>query len=411
MAMTRAESERSSNALSVRSFRMLWLNNIPFFLVVNAQRFAFGCIVLDLLLRDEGAQGLVAFTLGLPTALVVLQAGVWADRHDRRRLLIGTQLASAAVMAGTALLIRSDHIEMGWVIIATLLAGSASAVGQPVRSSLIPALVGKDQLFSAIALNAIAMTLSLILGPVLVKIVGDQFGFEGAFWFQAGLLLVGTAFLLVLEVPAHDAVRERRPVVTEVREAVRHILGDSQLKTLFGLLLTGSLTVNPAVMVTLQAHVNSELGRNAGDAAIPFAMMGIGIAISSLFLMRRGDMANKGAVFQRAMMISGATILLIGFADSFTVVVGLSLVVGLSGGFFINMNQGLIQAGTPQPLMGRVMAVYTLVANGLFPVGALILGMLATIIGTGPAISLAASISLSVVITTYVRNAELRRLA
>ena len=215
----------------------------------------------------------------------------------------------------------------------------------------------------------------------------------------------------MLEVPAHDAVRERRPVVTEVREAVRHILGDSQLKTLFGLLLTGSLTVNPAVMVTLQAHVNSELGRNAGDAAIPFAMMGIGIAISSLFLMRRGDMANKGAVFQRAMMISGATILLIGFADSFTVVVGLSLVVGLSGGFFINMNQGLIQAGTPQPLMGRVMAVYTLVANGLFPVGALILGMLATIIGTGPAISLAASISLSVVITTYVRNAELRRLA
>ena len=86
------------------------------------------------MLRDEGAQGLVAFTLGIPTALVVLQAGVWADRHDRRRLLIGTQLASAAVMAGTALLIRSDHIEMGWVIIATLLAGTASAVGQPVRS-------------------------------------------------------------------------------------------------------------------------------------------------------------------------------------------------------------------------------------------------------------------------------------
>ena len=185
--MTGTENEHTANALTVRPFRLLWLNNIPFFLVVNAQRFAFGWIVLDLLLRDEGAQGLVAFTLGIPTALVVLQAGVWADRHDRRRLLIGTQLASAAVMAGTALLIRSDHIEMGWVIIATLLAGTASAVGQPVRSALVPALVGRDQLFGAIALNAIAMTLSLILGPVLVKVVGDRFGFEGAFWFQAGL--------------------------------------------------------------------------------------------------------------------------------------------------------------------------------------------------------------------------------
>ena len=409
--MTGTEGERTANALTVRPFRLLWLNNIPFFLVVNAQRFAFGWIVLDLLLRDEGAQGLVAFTLGIPTALVVLQAGVWADRHDRRRLLIGTQLASATVMAGTALLIRFDHIEMSWVIIATLLAGTASAVGQPVRSSLVPALVGRDQLFGAIALNAIAMTLSLILGPVLVKVVGDQFGFEGAFWFQAGLLVFGTVFLLMLDVPAHEEVRERRPVVAEVRESVHHILGDSQLKTLFGLLLTGSLTVNPAVMVTLQAHVKSELGRDAGDAAIPFAVMGIGIAISSLFLMRKGDMANKGAVFQRAMMVSGATTLLIGLANSFAVVVGLSFVMGLSGGFFINMNQGLIQARTPQPLMGRVMAVYTLVAQGLFPVGALILGLLATVIGTGAAISLAATISLSIVITTYVRNAELRRLA
>ncbi len=409
--MTGTENERTANALTVRPFRLLWLNNIPFFLVVNAQRFAFGWIVLDVLLRDEGAQGLVAFTLGIPTALVVLQAGVWADRHDRRRLLIGTQLASATVMAGTALLIRSDHIEMGWVIIATLLAGTASAVGQPVRSALVPALVGRDQLFGAIALNAIAMTLSLILGPVLVKVVGDRFGFEGAFWFQAGLLVFGTVFLLLLEVPTHEEERDRRSVVAEVRDAVHHILDDSQLKTLFGLLLTGSLTVNPAVMVTLQAHVKSELGRDAGDAAIPFAVMGIGIAISSLFLMRKGDMANKGAVFQRAMIVGGTMTLLIGFANSFAVVVGLSLVMGLAGGFFINMNQGLIQARTPQPLMGRVMAVYTLVAQGLFPIGALILGLLATAIGTGTAISLAATFSLGIVITTYVRNAELRRLA
>ena len=111
------------------------------------------------------------------------------------------------------------------------------------------------------------------------------------------------------------------------------------------------------------------------------------------------------------MMVSGSTTLLIGFADSFAVVVGLSIVIGLSGGFFINMNQGLIQTNTPQPLMGRVMAVYTLVASGLFPLGALVLGLLATVIGTGAAISLAATISLTIVTTTYVRNAELRRLA
>ena len=73
------------NALAVRPFRYLWLNNVTFFLVTNAQRFVFGWLVLDGLQRDEGIQGLVVFTLGAPAAFLVLQAGAWADRWDRRR--------------------------------------------------------------------------------------------------------------------------------------------------------------------------------------------------------------------------------------------------------------------------------------------------------------------------------------
>ncbi|MGB0114138.1 MAG: MFS transporter, partial [Ilumatobacteraceae bacterium] len=183
--------ERQPNVLAGRPFRFLWFNNVTFFLVANAQRFVFGWLVLDGLNRSEGQQGIIVFTLGLPSAFLVLQAGAWADRWDRRRMLIATQAAGGVVMAGTAILIGTDRISFGWVIAATLLAGSAAAIGSPVRSSLIPALVAKEQLFSAIAVNAIAMTLSLIIGPVVAKLVGDQFGFEGAFWFQAGLMLIG----------------------------------------------------------------------------------------------------------------------------------------------------------------------------------------------------------------------------
>lgn len=399
------------NALSIRPFRYLWLNNVTFFLVTNAQRFVFGWLVLDGLQRGEGIQGIVVFTLGLPAAFLVLQAGAWADRWDRRRMLIVTQIAGGGVMAATAVLVGSDQISVSWVIVATVLAGSASAVGAPVRSSLIPALVPREQLFGAIALNAIAMTLSLILGPVLAKMIGDQYGFEGAFWFQAALLFVGVAFLMRLEVPPHEIVHERRSVVVETKLAVRHVLGDPHVKTLFGLLLVASMTINPAVMVTLQAHVKDELGRTAGEAAIPFAMMGIGIAISSLVILRKGDMKNKGAVFQRAMMVGTAITFLVGRSNSFAQVMVLSFVMGLAGGFFINMNQGLIQANTPQPMMGRVMGLYTLVTVGLLPFGALMLGLLASVIGVGNAISVAGAVGFAIVLITYVRNADLRRLA
>jgi MFS family permease len=402
---------RPANALRSPAFRNLWSNNVTFFLVVNAQRFVFGWLVLDGLQRGEGEQGLVVFALGIPSALLVLQAGAWADRWDRRRMLLVTQFAGAAVMAATAVLVGADRIGFGGAIVVALLAGATSAIGAPVRASLIPALVTREQLFGAIAVNAIAMTLSLIIGPVLAKAVGDRFGFEGAFWFQAGLLLVGSVFLLRLRVPERTEVPERRSLWAEVRTALHHVFADRHLKTLFGLLLVASLTINPAVMVTIQAHVDDELGRDAGDAAIPLALMGLGIAITSFVVMRKGDMANKGAVFQRA-MITGSTItFLTGMSNSFAQVCVLAFLMGLAGGFFINMNQGLIQANTPQEVMGRVMGLYSLVTLGLLPVGALLLGVVAEWIGAGATISLAAAAAFAVVVTTYVRNAELRRLS
>ncbi len=401
---------RPANPLATPAFRNLWFNNVAFFLVTNAQRFVFGWLVLDGLLRSESVQGLVVFTLGLPAVFLVLQAGAWADRWDRRKMLIVTQLAGAAVMAATAVVVGSGAVNLGWVILATLLAGAAAAIGSPVRSAMIPALVAKEQLFSAIALNAIAITLSMILGPVLAKVVGDQFGFEGAFWFQAILMFVGVLFLVRLEVPPHDEVRERRSVLDETRTALRHVLGDQHLKTLFALLFTASLTINPAIMVTIQAHVKDELGQDAGQAALPLALMGLGIASTSFVVMRKGDMRNKGAIFQRAMMCGAVITFLVGRTTTFGQVLVLAFLMGLAGGFFINMNQGLVQANTPQSLMGRVMGLYTLVNIGLMPFGALAIGIVASRIGTGNAISGAAAIGFAAVVTTYVRNADLRRL-
>jgi MFS family permease len=188
------------------------------------------------------------------------------------------------------------------------------------------------------------------------------------------------------------------------------VLDDPHLRTLFGLLLTASLTINPSIMVTVQAHVKEELGRDAGQAALPFALMGLGMAITSFVVMRKGDMKNKGAVFQRAMICGTAITFLTGRTTTFGQVLVLAFLMGLAGGFFINMNQGLVQANTPQPLMGRMMGLYTLVNMGLMPFGALAIGIVASKIGTGNAISLAAAIGFAVVMTTYVRNTELRRL-
>ncbi|MFV0259505.1 MAG: MFS transporter [Acidimicrobiales bacterium] len=394
------------------NFRRLWFTNVGFFIVVNGQRFVFGALVLDALGRDEGAQALVVFALGIPAVFLVLQAGAWADRYDPRRILIATQIAAASVMAGTGLLVASGRAGFGLVVGAALLAGATAAVGQPVRASLVPALVDRSLLFGAIAVNALAMTASMIAGPVLVQIVAEGFGFAAAFFFQAVLLAAGLAFLIPLRIPPRaEAETTRRSVWADTRDAVGHVWADAHLRTLFGLLVVSGFTINPSVMVTLQAFVNQELGRTANDAAPLYAAMGVGIAITSMVVMRRGDMANKGALFQRAMMAGAVLTFFMGRTDEYWQLFPLTFLMGLTGGFYINMNQGLIQASTPQELMGRVMGLYTMVQAGFLPVGALLLGLIARSVGIGNTMSGAAVVALVVVLVTYVSNAELRRLA
>ena len=403
--------ERPRSALSIPNFRFLWANNIAFFLVANAERFVYGWLVLEGLKLGEREQGFIVFTLGLPTVLFTLQAGVWADRLDRRRLLMTTQLAGAAIMAVTAIFVGTGNATFGWIVVASLIAGTTSAVGSPVRSSMISAIVPKQQLFSAIAINALAMTSSMILGPVLARAVGAQFGFEGAFWFQAGLMILGIGFLRQLRLPPRAERSPKRSVRTETLEAVRHVWHDHNLRTLFGLLMLASVTINPAVMVTAQVHVKDALGRDAGDSALTLACMGVGIAITSLILIRKGDMANKGMLFQRAVIMGSTMTFLMGRSNTFTMMLVVSLFMGLAGGFYINMNQGLIQSSTPQALMGRVMGLFVLTQAGFMPIGAIALGFIAHRFSSGIAISGAGAVAWVIFVIVYIRNAELRRLA
>lgn len=409
-AAGRSSDQRPPHALTVPAFRNLWFNNVCYFMASNAQRFVFAWFVLDGLNRTERDQGVIVFALGLPGIFLVLQAGAWADRWDRKKLLVSSQAISAVTISLAIFYVATNQTSFPLLILIAILSGAAAAIGQPVRQSLVPALVAPEQLYSAIAINAIAMTLSLILGNAFARLVGGLFDFEGAFAFMAVLFAAGLYFLLRLEVPPHDTLPEKRSIWTETFEAMRHVYNEHALRKLFGLLMLAGITMNPLVMVTMQAHVKNLTG-NSGDAALPFAMMGLGIAITSIFVMRQGNMANKGAAFMRAMMVGSAMTALMGRSTELWQVAGLCLIMGLAGGFYINMNQGLIQANTPQPLMGRVMAVYTLVQIGLLPLGALVWGGLADRIGTGETMTYVALIGLVIVVLVYFTDAKLRNLA
>ena len=399
----------AQNALAVPDYRRLWINNLVYMFVSNAQRFAVGWLVLDGLGGNETSQGMAVFMLGIPAAFIVMQAGVLADRVDGRNLLLYSQLGLLAVVAATLVLLGMDRLNYGWVLVLSVFSGIAQAFGGPVRQALIPLLVPERLLMNAVALNALAMTSSMVLSAPLVKIAGDLFDFEGVYALQVVMLVAGLGVLRKLETPQVQE-REKRRLLQEARSALRHVVGDIRLRVLFLLLAMAAVSVNAAIMVTMQAKVKEELLRDSGDMAYLLAVMAVGISITSVIVMRKGDMKRKGGKFQRAMMCGSLLVMCMGQASSFLLLIPLFFLMGLAGGFFITMNQGLIQSTTPKDIMGRVMGLYLLVQVGLMPLGALGLGWAASQIGAGNVVSICGAVSLLVVTWTHLGFPAVRNL-
>lgn len=402
-------SKEVKNALGYPNYRRLWINNLIYMFVSNGQRFAIGWLVLDGLGGNETRQGMAVFMLGIPVAFIVMQAGVLADRVDRRSLLISSQSGLLLVVLATVILLGLNQLTYSWVLILCVLSGVAQAFGHPVRQSLIPLLVPDHLLMNAVALNALAMTSSMILSAPLVKIAGDLFDFEGVFGLQLVLLVVGLFVLRRLDTPPVTKSPKRR-LIQEAASALRHVVNDLRLRVLFLLLAVASISVNAAVMVTMQAKVKEELQRDSGDMAYLLGVMAVGIAITSVVVMRKGDMKRKGGKFQQAMMCGSALVIGMGQASSFSVLLLLFFLMGLAGGFFITMNQGLIQSATPKELMGRVMGLYLLVQFGLMPIGALGLGWAATAVGAGNVVSVCGAVALLIVSWTHLGFSTIRNL-
>jgi len=399
----------AQNALAVPDYRRLWINNLVYMFVSNAQRFAVGWLVLDGLGGNETSQGMAVFMLGIPAAFIVMQAGVLADRVDGRTLLLYSQLGFLAVVVATLVLLGMDRLNYGWVLVLSVFSGIAQAFGGPVRQALIPLLVPERLLMNAVALNALAMTSSMVLSAPLVKITGDLFDFEGVYALQVVMLVAGLGVLRKLETPQVQE-REKRRLLQEARSALRHVVGDIRLRVLFLLLAMAAVSVNAAIMVTMQAKVKEELLRDSGDTAYLLAVMAVGISITSVIVMRKGDMKRKGGKFQRAMMCGSLLVMCMGQASSFLLLIPLFFLMGLAGGFFITMNQGLIQSTTPKDIMGRVMGLYLLVQVGLMPLGALGLGWAASQIGAGNVVSICGAVSLLVVTWTHLGFPAVRNL-
>jgi MFS family permease len=378
-----AASIKPLEMLRIPAFRLLWTNSFLFVLVQSTQRFAFVWLALDLGARSD-ISGVILFVMGIPALLISLPVGVMSDRMNRRTLLMGSQLGALAITIAIATMVTTGHITTSWAIAGSFFAGIFIALGSPVRTAMIPTVVPKDKLVGAIAVSTIGSNIGLIIGPATAGPVIKVWGIQGAFWLQAVLYVIGFLVLLPLKIPAVP-VMPRRKMKDEIFEGVKFINRTESVRSLYVLLSSSTLFMMAPWIVLGPQIAREQAGATGSQTTAMFALLGVGQFLTSMAIMRfNHKMIRKGLWFMCGLVWGSSVQILLGQSNSIAMMSIFLFMWGLGGGFYMNLNQTLIQNNTPQEVMGRVMAIHSLLMSGLAPAGALLVGVVARRIDSAP---------------------------
>lgn len=373
-----------------RPFALLWGNTITFALSQAIQQFTFAWLALQI--GEDGVElwagftvqsgttvGLVIAALGLPVLFFGLYAGILADRLDRRVLLFGTQIASIAITAGAAALVALGSLNIWGILGLAFVLGCTTAFGMPVRQAIVPSLVTPERVLNAVTLMNVSAQVAQA-GAVVSGGVIELGGITAAFATQAGLLTVGLFILIPIRVPNVRTATQRR-IREDLREGISFVIRHPGIRTLMIVLLATALVMAGTFQALLPKIARDDLGVGAFPASMLFTIMLFGTLITSVVLASFQRVERAGFYFLCTLIAGGVLNVALGLAPWYFMALLIMFITGWNAGFFVNLNMALVQAHTPNAIMGRVMSIYQMCMAGAMPIGALVAGPMADVVG------------------------------
>jgi MFS family permease len=370
------------SSLSNRNFRYLWLGQFTTATAMHADMVARGILVWELT-ESSTAVGGVLGVRAIPMLIFGIFGGVAADRFDRKKLLMVIQSWSLAMHVIMATLILTDAIQLWHVYVLAIGLGSSMALNQPVRTSIVPNLVSKNQLINALSLNSIAMNSSRLVGPAIIAFVIHLTNTGAAYVWSAIAYVVVLWLTTRINMPEIVGRRSTVGPVTQLMEGFRYIAAHRMILALV-LLGLAPLSIGFAHQ-TLLPQLVDELGYDTSMIGYIVSVGAIGGLTGGLMIASHTSIRSKG-MFMLASTISYA-LAMFGFAgaawlDMVFLAFPLMMLVGVSQTAFRAMNTTILMETTPDHMRGRVVAT-TLLDTGLMPVAALGAGIIADERGVG----------------------------
>lgn len=346
---------------------------------------------------------LTAIALTAPVSLLSLVGGALADRYDRRRLLITTQLLSLIPALLLGFLTRSGHVTPGLIVALALLLGMINAFDLPARQVFWGRLVPTEQLLGALSLNAVVFNATRIVGPLLAGGIIAAWGTASCFYLNAASFLIGSASLLAMGPQAgslsHPSAKPSTSLLAELQEGLRFVAAEKESSLLLLLIAVISLFGIPFVPL-LPLFADGILHVGPQGLGMLAASSGIGALAAALLLTLQREPRCKGRLVVASGLLFGICLLLFARSNQYYASLLALLFSGVGIVSLLALANCLLQHRCPVPLRGRVMGLYTLTLAGMAPFGHALMGLLAGTVGAAAALSLGSTICLAAVLLT-----------
>jgi MFS family permease len=343
-----------------RDFRLLTIGSIVTGLGTQAALVALPYQVY-VISRSAFLTGLLgAVELG-PLVALSLFGGALADRFDRRRLLLATQVALVAVASGLAAAALAGTPPLWLLYVLAGLSTAASAVERVTRSAMVPNLVAPERLRGALSLTFGLYQLTMVVGPGVGGVLIEAAGVEGAYIADAATCagMVLAAYMMRPQAPRTDDAEPREPILRSIATGLRFVRGERALVGSFVIDLCAMTFGMPRALFPVLSLTIYHAGAS-GTGAL-FSAVAAGATVAALTTGWLEDARWLGRIVLGAVAVWGVAIALAGVTGELVVALALLAIAGAADSVSAVCRSTISQTLTPDRLRGRMSSVFSLV--------------------------------------------------
>ena len=318
----------------------------------------------------------------LPTLILSPFAGVWADRYDRKKLIMLSDSLIALSTLGLATLFLMGYDSIWLLFVVSAIRALGTAVQVPAVGAFLTQIVPEDKLTTVNATSGSIQSMVLLISPMLSGVLLTITTIETIFFIDVITAAIAVSVIfLFLHVPVHAKAQEKQSTsyFSDMRAGLTYIKNHAYIKSFFIFCAFLFFLVTPVAFLT-PLQVTRSFGNDVWRLTAVEVIFSFGMIVGGIFMVYWGGFKNRIHSMALASIIMGVCTFALGIIPVFWIYLAIIGIFGLSMPIFNTPSAVLLQEKVEGDFLGRVFGILGMISSGMMPLGMLLFGPLADII-------------------------------